>query len=108
MNPDAALSGGIGVSGNYPGIARCPEELTKDLDEAFKLIPAKQRLQLHQIYAVTGGKRKDVSEVGPEDFKFWIDWAKEQGVYLDFNPTFFSSPKVKENMTLASPEKRRL
>lgn len=105
LTPDAALSGGIGVSGNYPGIARNPEELTQDLDEAFKLIPAKQRLQLHQIYAVTNGKKKDVSEVGPEDFKYWVDWAKENGVYLDFNPTFFSSPKVKENMTLASPEK---
>lgn len=105
LTPDAALSGGIGVSGNYPGIARTPDELTSDLDEAFKLIPAKQRLQLHQIYAVTDGKKKDVSEVGPEDFKFWVDWAKERGIYLDFNPTFFSSPKVKENWTLASPEK---
>ena len=104
LTPEETLSGGIGVSGNYPGIATTPEQLVSDLNEAFKLIPAKQRLQLHQIYAVTDSK-KDVSEVGPEDFKFWVDWAKQNGVYLDFNPTFFSSPKVKENMTLASPEK---
>ncbi|MBP2057142.1 L-rhamnose isomerase [Lactobacillus colini] len=105
LTPDAKLTGGIGVSGDFPGGARNPEELTSDLDEAFKLIPGKQRLQLHQIYAVTNGKKKDLSEVGPEDFKYWVDWAKENGVLLDFNPTFFSSPKVKENMTLSSPEK---
>lgn len=104
LTPEETLSGGIGVSGNYPGIATTPEQLVSDLNEAFKLIPAKQRLQLHQIYAVTD-RKKDVSEVGPKDFKFWVDWAKENGIYLDFNPTFFSSPKVKENMTLASPEK---
>ncbi|TSO25359.1 L-rhamnose isomerase [Lactobacillus sp. LL6] len=105
LTPDQALSGGIGVSGNFPGGARTLDELTSDLGEAFKMIPGKQRLQLHQIYAVTDGKKKDVSEVGPEDFKYWVDWAKKQGIYLDFNPTFFSSPKVKENWTLASPEK---
>ena len=104
LNPNQELTGGIGVSGNYPGIARTPDELTQDLHEAFSLIPGKHKVQLHTLYAVPN-KKKDFNEVGPEDFKYWVDWAKQEGVGLDMNPTFFSHPKVKENFTLASPEK---
>ncbi len=61
-------------------------------------------MQLHTLYAVTD-KKKDFNEIGPEDFKYWVDWAKEEQIGLDMNPTFFSHPKVKHNFTLASPEK---
>ncbi|KRN27581.1 L-rhamnose isomerase [Lactobacillus selangorensis] len=104
LNPDQELTGGIGVSGNYPGVARTPDELTGDLHEALSLIPGKHKVQLHTIYAVTD-KKKDLDEVGPEDFSYWVDWAKQEGVGLDMNPTFFSHPMVKNNFTLASPEK---
>ncbi|UTX37631.1 L-rhamnose isomerase [Ligilactobacillus salivarius] len=104
LNPDQELTGGIGVSGNYPGIARTPDELTQDLHEGLSLIPGKHKIQLHTLYAVTD-RKKDFDEVGPEDFKYWVDWAKEEGVGLDMNGTFFSHPKVKHNFTLASPEK---
>ena len=104
LNPDQELTGGIGVSGNYPGIARTPDELTQDLHEGLSLIPGKHKIQLHTLYAVTD-RKKDFDEVGPEDFKYWVDWAKEEGVGLDMNGTFFSHPKVKHNFTLASPDK---
>ena len=104
LNPEQELTGGIGVSGNYPGIARTPDELTSDLHEALSLIPGSHKIQLHTLYAVTD-KKKDFNEVGPEDFKYWVDWAKQEKIGLDMNPTFFSHPMVKENFTLASPEK---
>ncbi|MQC05693.1 L-rhamnose isomerase, partial [Limosilactobacillus reuteri] len=104
LNPDQELTGGIGVSGDYPGIARTPDQLTGDLHEALSLIPGSHKVALHTLYAVTD-KKKDFNEVGPEDFKYWVDWAKQEGIGLDMNPTFFSHPMVKHNFTLASPEK---
>ena len=35
LNKDQALTGGISVTGNYPGAARTPEELRADLEKAF-------------------------------------------------------------------------
>lgn len=102
--PNQELTGGIGVSGNYPGIARTPDELSGDLSEALSLIPGDHKVQLHAIYAVTD-KKKDLDELEPEDFSYWVDWAKKEGVGLDMNGTFFSHPMVKDNFTLASPDK---
>lgn len=101
--PNQELTGGIGVSGNYPGIARTPDELTSDLHEALSLIPGKQRVQLHAIYAVTN-KKRDLNTLEPEDFDYWIDWAKQEGIGLAFNGTFFSHPMVKNNFTVSSPD----
>ncbi|MFD1672644.1 L-rhamnose isomerase [Agrilactobacillus yilanensis] len=102
--PGAELTGGIGVSGNYPGIATTPDELANDLHEALALIPGSHKVQLHAIYAVTD-KKKDLDELEPEDFKYWVDWAKQEKIGLDMNGTFFSHPKVVNNFTLASPDK---
>lgn len=103
--PEHDLTGGIGVSGNYPGVAKTPDELTGDLHEALSLIPGKQRVQIHGFHAVTS-KKKDLNELEPEDFKYWVDWAKQEGIGMDFNGTFFSHPKVVNNFTLASPDKK--
>src|SRR5688572_20856768 len=56
-SPDAALSGGIAATGNYPGKARNADELRSDLDKAYSLIPGTHRLNLHAIYAETGGHK---------------------------------------------------
>ena len=56
-NPDAELSGGIAATGNYPGKARTADELRSDLDLAYGLIPGRHRLNLHAIYAETGGQQ---------------------------------------------------
>ncbi|MFD1319037.1 L-rhamnose isomerase [Loigolactobacillus zhaoyuanensis] len=106
LNPDAELTGGIAVTGNYPGVARTPDELTADLHEALSLIPGTHKVALHMIYAVAkDGKKKDFNDIRPEDFDYWIDWAKKEGIGLDNNGTFFSHPNVKDNMTVASPDK---
>lgn len=98
------LSGGIEVTGNYPGKARTPEELRMDLEKAFSLIPGKHRVNLHAIYAETDGKAVDRDKIEPKHFEKWVKWAKEQGVGLDFNPTLFSHEKAADGLTLAHPD----
>lgn len=100
---DGELSGGIQTTGNYKYRARNFEELTADMDFAFALIPGKKRINLHAIYAVTKQK-KDVDELTVEDFRPWIEWAKKRDVGIDFNPTLFSHPMVKNGLTLSSPD----
>lgn len=90
---DAQLSGGIMATGNYPGRARTAGELRDDLDFAMKLIPGKQKVNLHAIYLETNGKKVDRDEIEPKYFENWAEWAKDRGIGLDFNGTFFSHPK---------------
>lgn len=99
---DEELSGGISVTGNYPGVARTPEELRQDLEKAYQMIPGKHKLNLHAIYLDTDEK-VDLNEIEPKHFKPWVDWAKKQELGLDFNPTFFSHPMFKDGFTLAHP-----
>ncbi len=99
-----ALSGGIQTTGNYPGKARTPEELMEDIDKAFSLIPGIKKLNLHASYAVFDGEPADRDALRPEHFAKWVDFAKKRGIGLDFNPTFFSHPMVKDNLTLTSPD----
>ena len=97
------LSGGIQATGNYPGKANTPEELMADIEKAFSLMPGKKKLNLHASYAICNGK-KGRDEIEPEDFEPWVKFAKKHGWGLDFNPTFFSHPMVKDNLTLSSPD----
>ena len=99
-----ALSGGIAVTGNYPGRARTVAELRGDLAQAYALIPGKHRLNLHASYGEFGGKPVDRDEVRPEHFAGWAGWAREQGLGVDFNPTFFSHPRAADGYTLAHPD----
>lgn len=97
----SALSGGIAVTGNYPGKARNPEELRRDIDKTMSLLPGNHRLNLHASYAETGGAKVDRDGLEASHFRNWIDWAKSRGVGVDFNPTFFSHPKAADGFTLA-------
>jgi L-rhamnose isomerase len=103
-NAGQELGGGLAVTGNYPGKARTPDELRGDAIKALSFIPGKHRFNLHASYAETGGKRVDRNELCPEHFRGWVGWAKEHGLGLDFNPTFFSHPKAADGMTLAHPD----
>jgi len=49
-NPDGDLTGGIQVTGNYPGKAKTIAQLRQDFDKAASLIPGKKRINLHSIY----------------------------------------------------------
>lgn len=101
-----ALSGGIQTTGDYPGRARTFTELTADFDKAISLIPGKKRINLHASYAVFENEsdRVDRDMLLPEHFSAWMNYAKQRGLGIDFNPTFFSHPMVKENLTLSSPD----
>jgi len=104
-NPEGELTGGIQTTGNYPGRARTAEELRNDLDQAFSLIPGKHKLNLHAIYLENEGEFVDRDEIEPKHFKNWVEWAKEKGIGLDFNPTLFSHEKADDGFTLTHPDK---
>ena len=100
-----ALSGGIQTTGNYPGKARTPEELMRDIDKAFSLTPGKKKLNLHASYAIIpDGECVGRDGILPRHFEPWVKFAKKRGMGIDFNPTFFSHPMVKDNLTLSSPD----
>lgn len=96
------LTGGIQTTGNYPGKARTPDELRADMDKMLSMIPGSHRISLHAIYAETGGKKVERDQIVPEHFAGWVDWAKQAGVKLDFNPTLFSHPLSESGFTLSS------
>jgi L-rhamnose isomerase len=104
-NAGEELGGGLAVTGNYPGKARTPDELRADLNQALALIPGSHRLNLHAFYGEFGGRRVDRNEIRPEHFQGWIDWAKQQRIGMDFNPTFFSHPKAADGFTLANADR---
>lgn len=99
------LTGGIQATGNHPGKARTIAELQADLDKALSLIPGRHRLNLHAIYGEFGGKKVDRNEITPQHFQRWIDWCKERGLGLDFNPSYFSHPLSADGFTLASSDR---
>lgn len=104
-NAGADLAGsGLAATGNYPGKARTIAELRADIEKALSLIPGKHRLNLHACYADLGGKKKERSDYGIAEFQSWIDWAKAQGLGMDFNPSFFAHPKAFSGYTLSSPD----
>jgi L-rhamnose isomerase len=102
-DPERGLSGGIMATGNYPGKARNVNELRRDLDKAYSLIPGKHRLNLHAFYPDTDQKvaRNDIR---PEHFTGWVDWAKANDHGVDFNPSCFSHPMADSGFTLASAD----
>ena len=104
FDQDGPLTGGIQTTGNYPGKARTPEELMADIDEVLKLVPGTKKINVHACYAIFGdGERADRDALEPKHFAKWVKFAKERGMGLDFNPTFFSHPKASE-YTLTSPD----
>ena len=100
-----ALSGGIQTTGNYPGKATTPEQLMADFDEILRLTPGKKKLNLHASYAIfEDGEFADRDAIQPKHFSRWVAYAKERGLGIDFNPTFFSHSMVKDGLTLSSPD----
>jgi L-rhamnose isomerase len=103
-NTGTGLTGGIQATGNYPGKARSADELRADLDKAYAMIPGRHRLNLHALYAEHKGKVTDRDGLTPEHFTGWIQWARQKGIGMDFNPSFFSHPKSADGFTLASSD----
>jgi L-rhamnose isomerase len=98
--PDRALTGGISATGDYPGRARSADELRADVDLAMALIPGAKRFNLHASY-LEAARPVERTDIGPEHFRRWVDWAKDRRIGLDFNPTLFSHPKSEDGATLS-------
>lgn len=96
--------GGILATGNHPGRARNADELRSDLEMALRMIPGRHRVNLHAIYAETGGRKVDRDALSEEHFARWAAWASEHRLGLDFNPSFFSHPKAADGLTLTHPD----
>ncbi|MCA0273199.1 MAG: L-rhamnose isomerase [Proteobacteria bacterium] len=96
--------GGIQATGNHPGRARTPQELRADLEFAYANIPGKHRLNLHACYLDTD-ESPDRDGIEYRHFEPWVDWAKDIGIGIDFNPTFFAHAKADDNLTLSHPDK---
>lgn len=103
LNQKGELTGGISVTGNYPGAATTPAELRADLEKAFALIPGKHKVNLHAIYADTD-EQVELDQIEPRHYENWVKWAKEHGLGLDFNPTCFSHEKSSDGFTLSHPD----
>ena len=104
---DAGLTGGgILATGNYPGRARTIDELRCDLELVYSLVPGLHRLNLHASYLDNGGKTVDRDEIDVEHFQSWVEWARQMGIGLDFNPTFFSHPLAEDGFTLSHADKK--
>ena len=99
-----ALTGGIQTTGNYPGRAKNFKVLTQDLDKALEYIPGSKKINLHAIYQT--GKIVERDEVGPDQFKEWVKYAKDRGLGLDYNPTIFSHPMLVDGLSLSSPDEK--
>lgn len=103
---EGPLTGGIQTTGDYPGRARTPEELMADIDKVLSLVAGRHKLNLHANYAIfEDGEFADRDQLQPKHFKKWVEFAKERGLGLDFNPTYFSHDMVKDNLTLSHPDK---
>ena len=101
---DGRAGDGIQTTGNYPGRARNFEELTADFLKAASLIPGKKRINLHASYAVfADGEWVDRDRIEYRHFEKWVEFARENGFGIDFNPTCFSHPMVTDGLTLSSP-----
>ncbi|MCF7973866.1 MAG: L-rhamnose isomerase [Phycisphaerae bacterium] len=102
----AELSGGgIQATGNYPGKARTIDELRMDIEQALTMIPGKHRLNLHASYLDNGGSFVDRDAIDVTHFQSWIDWAKANGLGMDFNGTYFSHAKAADGFTLSHADK---
>jgi len=100
-NTGGALGGGLAATGNYPGKARSIDELRKDMEVVYSLIPGRHRFSIHAMYGDFTGRPADRDDILPAHFQSWIDWAKEKGLAIDFNSTFFSHPKAAGGYTLS-------
>ena len=102
---DGPLTGGIQTTGNYMGKARTPKELMADMEKVMSICPGAKKLNVHACYAIFDeNEYVDRDKLQPKHFAKWAELAKKYDMGIDFNPTFFSHPKVKDGLTLSSPD----
>ena len=103
LKKDTPMNGGILSTGSYPGAATNPDQLRLDADKAFSLIPGRHKLSLQATQADTSEKI-DLDEIEPRHYQGYVDWARERGIGLDFNPSCYAHPKSEKGFTLSSSD----
>ena len=102
---DGPLTGGIQATGTYMGKARTPQELMSDMEKVMSICPGAKKLNVHACYAIFDEDGYvDRDKLQPKHFAKWVEFAKKYNMGIDFNPTFFSHEKVKDGLTLSSPD----
>lgn len=104
-NRGGGASGGLVITGNYPGKPRTPDEFRSDLEKAMEYIPGALKLNLHSSYGENYETGIDRDEYAPRHFAGWVKWAKEKNIGLDFNCTTFGHPMAANDMTISNPDK---
>lgn len=103
--PGAAITGGgIQATGNHPGKAKSIDQLRRDMEKVYALLPGNHRFNMHASYGDFGGKFVDRDAIEPRHFTSWVEWAREHKLGLDFNCTCFSHPKADNGFTLSHPD----
>ena len=105
-NAGGGASGGLMVTGNYPGRPRNPEEYRSDLEKLISYVPGALKINLHSSYGENYEKDVDRDEYAPRHFKGWVEWAKEKSVGLDMNVTTFSHKYAESGLTISSPDEK--
>ena len=100
----ARLTGGLAATGNMGGKPKDQTEYFGQLGAALKLIPGKLKIAAHAVYLDNKGKKVDRDQIEPQHFTKWVDFARERGMGLDFNPTYFSHEKSEDGFTLSSAD----
>lgn len=100
----ARLTGGIAATGNMGGKPKDQTEYFGQLGAALKLIPGKLKIAAHAVYLDNKGKKIDRDQIETQHFTKWVDFARERGMGLDFNPTYFSHEKSEDGFTLSSAD----
>lgn len=105
-NPEGGAGNGIAVTGDYPGRARDFEELKADFLEAMSLVPGRKRINLHACYAIFDDEHPwvDRDRIAYDHFAPWVEFARENGLGIDFNPTIFSHRMMRDGLSLSSPD----
>lgn len=105
-NPEGGAGNGIAVTGDYPGRARDFEELKADFLEAMSLVPGRKRINLHACYAIFDDEHPwvDRDRITYDNFAPWVEFARENGLGIDFNPTIFSHRMMRDGLSLSSPD----
>ena len=102
----AGASGGLMVTGNYPGRPRNPEEYRMDLERSISYIPGALKVNLHSSYGENYETGIDRDEYGPRHFTGWVEWAKKNKVGLDMNATTFSHKYAADGLTISNPDEK--
>ena len=81
-NQGGLLTGGIQVTGNYPGRARTIDEVRADVLKAASLIAGKHRLNLHEIYGDFQGRKveRERDEAGFQQHFFFASEERRPDV----------------------------